>query len=219
MIEILKNGLSHHAYLLEGDIEPSYEELLKVLTNLKITTLGNSDIFIKDYENLLIEDVREIKDFESETRSSEDGQKILILKTRMFSYPAQNALLKVFEEPRANTTFFLIMPDATKLFPTLRSRLFSVKGKFAEDDELREQAKKFLKGDKKMRLDFVKNFVDMESKVLLKEKAVKFLNLLESEIAKSGEKGRAEDVYLAKKYIGDQGSSPKILLEHLAVTV
>lgn len=219
MIEILKNGLNHHAYLLEGDIEPSYEELLKALTNLKIITLGNPDIFIKDYKNLLIEDVREIKDFESQTRNNEKNQKILILKTRMFSYPAQNALLKVFEEPKANTIFFLIMPDATKLFPTLRSRLFAIKGKFAADDELREQARFFLNIDKKKRLDFIKDFIDMDSKVLLKEKAVKFLSLLESEISKSSNKKKAEDVYLAKKYIGDQGSSPKILLEHLAVTI
>jgi hypothetical protein len=62
----------------------------------------------------------------------------------------------------------------------------------------------------------------MDSKILLKEKTIKFLNFLESELAK-GEikinKNSIEDVYLAKKYIGDQGSSPKILLEHLAVTI
>lgn len=221
MIEALAHGINHHAYLLEGDIEPSYEELLKSLTTLEVATLGNPDLFIKDYDNLLIDDVREIKDFESESRINKNGRKIIILKTRMFSYPAQNALLKVFEEPRQGVVFFLIMPDATKLFPTLRSRLFAVIGKFAADDELKREAKEFLTFSKKERLDFIKTFTDMESKVLLKEKTLKFLGFLEKEFAdgKAGDIKKTEDIYLAKKYIGDQGSSPKILLEHIAVTI
>lgn len=221
MLEALRNGISHHAYLLEGDIEPSYESLLKTLTRLEIATLGNPDIFIKDYENLLIEDVREIKDFESEARLNKNSRKIIILKTRMFSYPAQNALLKVFEEPRPGVVFFLIIPDATKLFPTLRSRLFALSGSFAIDDELRMLAKNFMVMEKGERLNFIKKFSDMESKVLLKEKTLKFLHFLEKEFseAKGENKKKVEDVYLAKKYIGDQGSSPKILLEHLAVTI
>ena len=221
MIEALANGLNHHAYLLEGDLEPSYEELLKSLTTLEVATLGNPDLFIKDYENLLIDDVREIKDFESESRANKNGHKVLILKTRMFSYPAQNALLKVFEEPRPGVIFFLIMPDATKLFPTLRSRLFAVIGKYAADDELKREAKEFIKFSKKERIDFIKKFTDMESKVLLKEKSIKFLNFLEKDFAEGNttDKKKVEDIYLAKKYIGDQGSSPKILLEHLAVTI
>lgn len=221
MIEALKNGINHHAYLLEGDIEPSYESLLKTLTKLEIVTLGNPDIFIKDYENLLIDDVREIKDFESESPFNKNGRKIIILKTRMFSYPAQNALLKVFEEPREGVVFFLIIPDATKLFPTLRSRLFSLTGTFAVDDEIRDHVKQFLKMDKSERISFIKKFTDMESKVLLKEKSIKFLNFLEKEFSQMDEKDKkkVEEVYLAKKYIGDQGSSPKILLEHIAVTI
>lgn len=221
MLESLKNGISHHAYLLEGDIEPSYEELLKSLATLEISALGNPDLFIKDYENLLIDDVREIKDFESESRANKNGHKIIILKTRMFSYPAQNALLKVFEEPREGVIFFLVMPDSTKLFPTLRSRLFAITGRFAADDELKQDAKKFLKFSKKERIDFIKKFTDMESKVLLKEKAIKFLNFIEKEFADGPKQDskKVEDIYLAKKYIGDQGSSPKILLEHLAVTL
>lgn len=221
MLEALKNGINHHSYLLEGDVEPTYNELLKTLTETGVSVLGNPDVFIKDYENLLIDDVREIKDFESESKVDKFGRKIIILKTRMFSYPAQNALLKVFEEPREGVVFFLILPDATKLFPTLRSRLFSLTGSFAADDEIREDARKFLQMSSKDRLAFIKKFTDMESKVLLKEKTIKFLSFLEKEFLDKPleEKKKVEEIYLAKKYIGDQGSSPKILLEHVAVTI
>lgn len=221
-MDILKNGINHHAYLIEGDIHLSYKELAKSLHELGYLTTGNADIFEKEYENLLIDHVREIKDFESEAMNINSKKKFIILKTLAFSYPAQNALLKAFEEPRPGVTFFLLMPDATKLFPTLRSRLMTTIGEYTAEDELMKNAKMFLAGSIKERLDFIKKFTDMESKPLLKDKSMRFLGELEKEISKGvtmPEKKKVEDIYLAKKYIGDQGSSPKILLEHLAVTI
>lgn len=221
-MNILKNGINHHAYLIEGDIHLSYKALIKSLDELGYITSGNADIFEKDYESILIDDVREIKDFESEAMNINSKKKFIILKAITFSYPAQNALLKAFEEPRPGVVFFLLMPDATKLFPTLRSRLMSVVGEYTADEELKKNAREFMAGNIKDRLDFIKKFTDMESKIMLREKSVRFLNELEAEISRgvsAPEKKKVEDIYLAKKYIGDQGSSPKILLEHLAVTI
>ncbi len=221
-MQIIKEGLNHHAYLIEGDIELSYAELVRSLEGLGYPTAGNPDIFIKDYENLLIDHAREIKDFQSESASAKNKKKIIILKTLSFSYPAQNALLKVFEEPRPGVVFFLLMPDTTKLYPTLRSRLQSTIGEYAPADSLKKDAKVFLSASIKDRLDFIKKFTDVESKPALKDKALKFLNMIEHEISLRNtlvDKEKCQDVYLAKKYIGDQGSSPKILLEHLAVTL
>ncbi len=221
-MEILRDGINHHAYLVEGDLDLSFKELILALEALGIPTLGNPDIFIKDYENLLIDHAREIKDFQSESASAINKKKIIILKTLGFSYQAQNALLKVFEEPRPGVVIFLIMPDSTKLYPTLRSRLLGTVGEYAPHESLKKDAKVFLNGTIKIRLDFLKKFLDVESKPILKEKAVNFLNQLEEELSKRdslADKDRVKDIYLAKKYIGDQGSSPKILLEHLAVVL
>lgn len=221
-MHIIKDGLHHHAYLIEGDLDLSFKELLIGLENLGIHTLANPDILIKDYENLLIDHAREIKDFQSESASEKDKKKIIILKTRSFSYPAQNALLKVFEEPREGVVIFLIMPDSTKLYPTLRSRLLGTVGEYAPHDALKKDAKVFLNGTIKTRLDFLKKFLDVESKPLLKERAMNLLDQLEAELAKRdtlADKDRVKDIYLVKKYLGDQGSSPKILLEHLAVVL
>jgi hypothetical protein len=221
-MEILKDGLNHHAYLIEGDVELSFKELILSLERLEIPTLGNPDIFIKEYETLLIDHAREIKDFQSEAASEKNKKKIIILKTRSFSYPAQNALLKVFEEPRPGVVIFVIMPESTKLYPTLRSRLLGTIGEYAPHESLKKDAKVFLNGTTKTRLDFLKKFLDVESKPVLKERAVNFLNQLEEELAKRdsmADKDRVKDIYLVKKYIGDQGSSPKILLEHLAVVL
>jgi DNA polymerase III delta prime subunit len=221
-MEILKDGINHHAYLIEGDLELSFKELILALERLEIPTLGNPDILIKDYDNLLIDHAREIKDFQSESTSEFGKKKIIILKTRSFSYPAQNALLKVFEEPRPGVVIFLIMPESTKLYPTLRSRLLGTVGEYAPHDALKKDAKVFLNGTIKVRLDFLKKFLDVESKSMLKEKAINFLNQLEEELSRRdtlADKDKVKDIYLVKKYLGDQGSSPKILLEHLAVVL
>lgn len=221
-MDILKEGINHHSYLIEGDIELSFKELILALEKLGIPTLGNPDMLIKEYENLLIDDAREIKDFQSEQPSTKFKKKIIILKTLSFSYPAQNALLKVFEEPKEGVVFFLIMPDANKLYPTLRSRLLGTVGEYSKEDDLKKSVKIFLNGNTKDRLDFLKKFTDMESKIKLKEKSINFLNFLEAELSQSNtlaDKDKCKDIYLVKKYIGDQGSSPKILLEHLAVVL
>lgn len=221
-MDILQNGINHHAYLVEGDIHLSYKKLAEALQVLGYLESGAADIHEKEYESILIDHVREIKDLESESLSIGAKKKFIILKTLTFSYPAQNALLKVFEEPRPGVVFFLLMPDSSKLFPTLRSRLLASVGEYAADDELKKFAKQFLLDPAKKRLDFIKKFTDMESKTVLRDTTMRFLSELEAEIGKSiglTEKKKLEDIYLAKKYIGDQGSSPKILLEHLAVTI
>ena len=221
-MDILKEGINHHSYLIEGDIELSFKDLILSLEKLDIPTLGNPDLLIKEYDNLLIDDAREIKDFQSQQASAKFKKKIIILKTRSFSYPAQNALLKVFEEPKDGVVFFLIMPNAGKLYPTLRSRLLGTIGEYASGDEMKKSVKIFLNGTIKDRLDFLKDFMDMESKAKLKERALIFLNTLEETLSQSNtlaDKDKCKDIYMAKKYIGDQGSSPKILLEHLAAVL
>lgn len=216
-----ENGLDHHAYLIEGDVALSFDHLQKALIRLGYGG-DMADTFVREYETILIDHAREIKDFQSETMRSGAKKKLIILKALSFSYPAQNALLKVFEEPRDGVVFFLILADASKLFPTLRSRLQGVVGEFAADEVMKKAAKTFMAGSIKERLAFIKKFTDMESKQLLKEKCMRLLSEIEHELARgnvSADKKKVEDVYLAKQYIGDQGSSPKILLEHLAVTI
>lgn len=220
-MDILKDGINHHAYLIEGDIALSFDRLQKSLIQLGYGGEA-ADIFARDYETILIDHAREIKDFQSESMRPGAKKKFIILKALSFSYPAQNALLKVFEEPRPGVVFFLILPDATKLFPTLRSRLQGIVGEYEADEVMKKFAREFLSAPIKERLAFIKKFTDMESKPALKDKTLRFLSELEVELARSltlPEKKKVEDIYLAKQYVGDQGSSPKILLEHLAVTI
>ncbi len=74
--------------------------------------------FMRD--DLKIEDAKEVI---SEAYKSEENTKTLILGAKSFTVPAQNALLKILEEPPRNIVFILLAPNKSTFLPTVRSRL------------------------------------------------------------------------------------------------
>ena len=75
-------------------------------------------LFIR--EDFKIEDAKEVI---SEAYKSESTTKTLILGAKSFTIPAQNALLKILEEPPPNIAFILLAPNKSTFLPTVRSRL------------------------------------------------------------------------------------------------
>ena len=122
-----KNKRLHHAYLLEGEKEIEFQNLVDFLEDeFGFSIVGNPDFWLWDFGGFGVADSREIKDFQSKKPIAGD-KKILIIKTDFMTREAQNALLKIFEEPTENTHFFLIMVSAETLLPTLKSRLTIIK--------------------------------------------------------------------------------------------
>lgn len=71
-------------------------------------------------DDFKIEDAKEVI---AEAYKSEERIKTLILGAKTFTVPAQNALLKILEEPPKNIVFILIAPNKSTFLPTVRSRL------------------------------------------------------------------------------------------------
>ncbi len=76
--------------------------------------------FIPESLDFKIEDSRAVI---KEAYISEEKVKYLILGGKSFTPEAQNALLKVLEEPPRNIEFILIAPSKSVILPTIRSRL------------------------------------------------------------------------------------------------
>lgn len=74
--------------------------------------------FLRD--DFKIEDAKEAI---AEAYKSESQTKTLILGAKSFTVPAQNALLKILEEPPRNIVFILLAPNKSTFLPTVRSRL------------------------------------------------------------------------------------------------
>jgi hypothetical protein len=120
--------LSHHAYALVGG-EETRAELLSILAKKhKLAPVGNPDFFDRRYETFSIDDARELKALAETRPIHDDGKKVFVLAMNGITVEAQNALLKLLEEPGDYARFFLILPSAHLLIPTVKSRLQVVDG-------------------------------------------------------------------------------------------
>ncbi|MDP2788433.1 MAG: hypothetical protein Q8O46_00055 [bacterium] len=225
-----KNNL-HHAYLIEGAREEIVPEIQKFMKEIQIETLKNPDFCQIILDSLKIEDARNIRSL-SEEKSTSKNKKIFIISANNFLLEAQNTLLKMFEEPIENTHFFLIIPDANILLPTLVSRFYFISN--LKEGQKTEDAEKFIAMPVSKRLDFIKELLiegeDEEALVLIdsvRAKALRFLNSLElvlhkkvmSKISRGVDVSFFSQIFKVREFLRQPGSSAKSLMESLALTI
>lgn len=88
-----------------------------ILDELKI---AKEDLRIFEREEFKISDAKEVI---AEAYISSVREKFIVLIGKIFNKEAQNALLKVLEEPPANIHFLIFVPYKNALIPTIRSRM------------------------------------------------------------------------------------------------
>lgn len=214
-----RDGL-HHAYLIEGRAKDLLPKLMVFFeTNLGIKTSGNPDFWQGVFETIGIEEGRLIKERQSLTAFSQ-GVKIFVISAGGITHEAQNALLKVFEEPTPRTHFFLILPSAESLLPTFLSRLFRyVYGQ--KEEETDRLAAQFLSLLPAARLTLLKPIIDDKNKT----SAVSFLGSLEKQLKNSKKDMTQNDIFVfeeiiaCRSYLHDRSPSVKLILEYLSLIV
>lgn len=85
-----------------------------------IEKYGLNNIKFFETDEFLLPDAQAVI---SEAYIAESSQKIIILIAYSYSIQAQNALLKIIEEPPRNIKFIIIANSKSSLLPTIRSRL------------------------------------------------------------------------------------------------
>src|SRR3989344_8671892 len=117
------DSLTHHAYGIAGQPETIIPKLIKSLLKIGYRTKGNPDFRVESHDVMGVDESRVLK--EAAGRKAISGsKKVFIISARGITKEAQNALLKVFEEPPLGTHFFLIVPSLDILLPTLQSRVY-----------------------------------------------------------------------------------------------
>lgn len=218
--------LSHHASLLVGS-EETRAELVSILEKKhKISTHGNPDFFNLKYETFTIENARDLKSLAGTKPMNEGVYKIFILTMNGITVEAQNGLLKLLEEPAEYIRFFLIVPSAHILLPTVKSRLSLIgnDSKSQSDSKLSAEAKEFVKATPAKRLEIVKELMDEISKEKkTKQDAIDLLNDIEAFVYKeNGAKDAMQSlkaIDTARKYLNDRAPSVKMLLEFVALNM
>ena len=80
--------------------------------------INNLRFFISD--DFLLENAKEVI---AEAYIAEKDEKILVIEAKSFRTEAQNALLKIIEEPPRNIKFIIVTQSKNLLLPTIRSRM------------------------------------------------------------------------------------------------
>ncbi len=120
--------MNHHAFFVAGDIEEGIQSALQYgERELALSSTGNPDVLVLRYTLFPVEEARKIGELASRVPMQGDKKLIIIAASRFF-HEAQNALLKVFEEPSPGTVLVLVVPSVGTIIATLRSRLLALPG-------------------------------------------------------------------------------------------
>jgi len=221
-------NLSHHAYVIvagssdnvDGSTISAHAKLLKILEKThKIPVHGNPDLFDRTYETFTIDDARELKAAHEMKSVTVGAKKIFIMSMNGITIEAQNALLKLLEEPSDNAHFFLIIPSSHLLLPTIKSRV-SILHHAKSTPSKNFDAADFLKLPIQKRLDQIKKLTEEISKdKKTNQDAIDFVNAIEDTIYRSGVKKGLREIQTARIYLNDRAPSIKMLLEYVALNV
>ncbi len=217
-MEILRsrfeNNTLHHAYVIVGDIESLASEVATFSVETLEIGLNHPDYYQKIFDTFGVDEAREIK--ELAYLAPFGSRRIFILGIPSITREAQNALLKLLEEPPKDVHFFLLAYSPEVFLPTVRSRVEVITMKSQETLDVSS----FLSAKIDARLEMGKKLADEKDKA----KAVAFLSSLEATIhqgkgSSEAKKQSLEAVLLAERYIRDPGSSVKQLLEYVALAL
>lgn len=196
---------THHAYYIEGPTNQYDEYRARIKPHLA-----------ERYERLGVDEVRRLIE---RSALKHAANQVVLLVAPFVTTEAQQALLKLFEEPQPGTTFVLVVPHGV-LLPTLRSRMLPYPG-WESLVEPAADAKKFLRSSGKERSDLIAALLKDDEGA--KERSRSLVDALEQELykKKSDPAARAAlaDLAMVRDYLRDRAPSLKMLLEHLAIAL
>ncbi len=227
-----RTGYLHHAHIIEGVYDEVVPMLLSAIErHMGIVMKGNPDLTVSEYQSFGIAESRELSLRQSragfgDSTKGNPLQKIFIISAKSFTREAQNALLKTFEEPTSGTHFFIIIPRLDTILSTLKSRVVLIDGRATsvKEDATKALAEKFLDSTIEQRFAMIKKLTEVKKgETVDREKIRRILDHIErilyTRMAGKPSGDIFREIYQTKTYLADRGSSPKILLEHLAIVV
>ncbi|MDB5238376.1 MAG: polymerase subunit delta, polymerase subunit delta protein [Candidatus Kaiserbacteria bacterium] len=205
-----------NVHLVAGT-DTAIPHILRHLSEEGMTVENNPDIYIRTYGQFGVDEAREIRERAGSKALGE--RRVFLLSMPYMTNEAQNALLKVLEEPPADALFFFVLPSPETLLPTLRSRTQTLMIEHATAEGIVDSAK-FLASSPTKRLDMLKPLLEKdEDEKRDMSGVIMFLSSLERMLGESPDKAGLDAVYRARRYIGDKGALIKPLLEQVALLV
>jgi len=219
----------YHSYVIEGD-HTFATELLRFLEIRGEIVKQSQDVMYQNYDSFTMEDSHEIKNWHSMLGVT-TGKKICIISARFINREAEQALLKIIEEPAINTHIFIIIPDSSLLQRTIISRVHVIKIDQTQSKALIDEITEFLKSKPNKRIEIITKIIkenkDENNSGQLRFYATSFVNQIESLMHKKfidNKKDKnikfiLEELQKSRTYLSTPGASVKMILEHLALVI
>ncbi len=191
----------HHAYFISGG---RADLVWQSLSGKR----GNPDSLFLEFETLGIEEARALAAWALKKAFGE--RKVAVITLKSFTLEAQNALLKLFEEPPLDTYFFILLDNIGSILSTLLSRVMILN--FGSQNDTTEEAESFLMADISKRFKIINQIIKNKDK----EKTKALVSSLGRRLMKPSE---IETVLKAEKFLSGRVPSLKMILESLVLTV
>lgn len=200
----------HHANIIISK-KDSRDFVFDILEkDLAFDIKANPDFFLLENDSFGIEDARNLGKWALGKPLSGEIKVSLVI-ARSITFEAQNALLKVLEEPTVGTYIFINLESLGGLLQTFisRVRILDVEKNGQESTE----ALKFFNSKIKQKLSLITTLSKKEEKTEMKD--------LIKDLEEIGYKNKASatalnQILTAKIFASARGSSPKMLLEWLS---
>ncbi len=199
--------MTHHARLYIST------DASRVIASIRELEEPNSEIILFETTTLSIDEVRRIIQMAYQTPGAK-AHRLLLIAAGAIAIEAQQAFLKILEEPPVTTRFALVLPNIAGLLPTVQSRLSLVATE--HNSIIPELFLQFLSSDQKVRLDMIAD--------IAKRKADgDYTALYDGLVAYTGQ-GRVPESLLrlvetSLRQLRQKGSSKKMVWEELALSV
>ena len=223
--------MKHHAFVIEAEAEKGIEVAQAWAREQLGMKIENSpDVVVLRYGLLSVEDSRRVSELAAGAPFVGETKVVIIAASRTY-HEAQNALLKLFEEPPAGTYLFLIMPSLGGLLPTLRSRVQVLSKPVPRlrsgRQEIAGPTEQFLAANKEKRSAMIKRLTsgkDEEDRRELREEAIALVNGIEAvayaKLKRGGEAAALlSDIAILRGYLYDRSAPVRLILEHLLLVL
>lgn len=220
--------LRHHAFVIEAEAEEGIQAANAWATQeLGMSVENNPDVTVLRYGLFSVEDARRVNELAAVAPFVGDHNVLIIAASRAY-HEAQNALLKLFEEPPPDTYLFLILPTLGGLLPTLRSRVATLDVEAGKRRAgIPEIARTFIEATKEKRSARIKKLVtggDEEERREHRDEAITIVNGIETAAYERWKEKEnpvlsalLRDLGALRSYLYDRSAPMRMILEHLSL--
>lgn len=217
----------HHAnIIISGDDQRHF--VFSILSEiLDFKAEANPDFWLMENQSFGIDDARDLKKWAS-GKPLIGEIKVSLIIAKSITYEAQNALLKILEEPPVGTYIFMNLESLGGLLPTFISRIrilqtpsMDMTDRFSGKEEIQDLARAFCRANLNEKFSIIHSLDKDKDKMkqLLRdlEKTYRQDYIIQS--SNDSVSGAMKNILTAKIFSSVRGSSPKMLLEWLACVI